>query len=139
VITAFLQMVMKMNETMFKPIFLKAVEWAMGVHVPVDDQAPRQVFFYRFLDQLLDQLKSIVVPYYVYVLDDVIGKLNTTQEPALWSLLVSGLQKCLLYDNDGFWTSHLAEKIVAPLVRQLEVQGDTESDEAFLVSGTLCG
>ncbi|KAI9591544.1 hypothetical protein BDF19DRAFT_454726 [Syncephalis fuscata] len=132
VINAFLQMVMKLNETMFKPIFLKAVEWAMGVHVPVSDQIPRQKFFYRFIDQLLDQLKSIVVPYYVYILDDVIGKLNQLPSIELWSLLVGGLSKCLLYDNDGFWTTHLSEKILAPLVHQLSCIGDNEEDDTYL-------
>jgi hypothetical protein len=119
---------------MFKPIFLKTVEWAMGVHVPASDQLPRQLFFYRFLDQLLEQLKSIVVPYYVYVLDDVIGKLNQTPSPALWLLLVSSLHKCLLYDNNGFWTTHLAEKILPSIVRQLSIIHQDEDEDTYLVS-----
>ncbi|RKP05884.1 hypothetical protein THASP1DRAFT_19205 [Thamnocephalis sphaerospora] len=138
-IDAFLRLVMKLNETTFKPVFLKAVEWAISTHDAVTNKQARQIFFYRFLDQLLERLKSIVVPYYVYVLDDVIGKLAAFKtspsklDTELWPLLLSSVQKCLLYDNDGFWTTSLAEKTLPSLADQLEVQASGEDDAAYLV------
>ncbi|KAG0237384.1 HEAT repeat-containing protein 1 [Mortierella sp. GBA43] len=159
VVDAFMKLVMKLNETLFKPLFLKTLDWATTelqvAKASSQDKQDRQVFFYKLLNSLLDQLKSIITPYYGYVVDNVIdtltgyakrvkssssyevdqddddeGKREAVQPrdmDELWSWLVSSLQKCFLYDNDGLWSADRFEKLLHPLVDQLMVTSPSES------------
>ncbi|KAJ1658740.1 snoRNA-binding rRNA-processing protein utp10 [Dispira simplex] len=57
----------KLNEAMFKPMFLKLVDWV----AQSDEEVDRPLLlipFLRLVEQLLVRLKSIVTPYYSYVL-----------------------------------------------------------------------
>ncbi|KAG0325600.1 HEAT repeat-containing protein 1 [Dissophora globulifera] len=161
VIAAFMKLVMKLNETLFKPLFLKTLDWATTelqvAKAPFKDVQDRAVFFYKLLNALLENLKSIVTPYYGYVVDNVIealtgyakkGKSSASYEDAdedevrgkdgvakaramdeLWPWMVSSLQKCLLYDNDGLWNADRFEKLLHPLVNQLLVTASEEVTE----------
>ncbi|KAK9703316.1 snoRNA-binding rRNA-processing protein utp10 [Basidiobolus ranarum] len=132
IINSFLQLVMKLNETLFKPLFLKTLDWAT-TELPTQkksdqsDSYSRLVFFYKLLDTLLDKLKSIISPYYVYVLDHTIAKLEEYKDEdkakatdSLWVYMVDSLHKCFLYDNDNFWSGEVFNKILQPLVDQME-------------------
>jgi hypothetical protein len=67
IIMAFLQFVMKLNETIFKPLFLKLVDWAtVEIKEDAAGQEARLLFLYQLIDTLLEQLKSIFSPYYRY-------------------------------------------------------------------------
>ncbi|KAF9969190.1 HEAT repeat-containing protein 1, partial [Actinomortierella ambigua] len=80
VIQAFLQLVMKLNETLFKPLFLKTLDWAVTelqvMKAKEEDKTDRLVFFFKLLGALLERLKSIIAPYYGYVVDAVIETLT---------------------------------------------------------------
>jgi hypothetical protein len=72
-IQAFIDLVMKLNETLFKPIFLKTLDWAT-VELAVDgqksytaDQEGRALFFYKLLDGLLEKLKVSKAIAIVYI------------------------------------------------------------------------
>ncbi|KAG1227713.1 hypothetical protein G6F68_019568 [Rhizopus microsporus] len=97
---------MKLNETLFKPLFLKVVDWATN-ELAVDnaevseDQHKRVLFFYKLTDALLEKLKSIFTPYFGYLIDDVIMRLesykNEEQEiDSLWDYIMSALRKSFL-------------------------------------------
>ncbi|KAJ3288341.1 HEAT repeat-containing protein 1 [Borealophlyctis nickersoniae] len=129
IISSFLQLVMKLNETLFKPLFLKTVDWATSELLQKNgltrkDIDARQLFFYRLLDNLLGRLKSIIAPYYGYVLDTSIAQLNATKSSkkvgSLWVYVVDSLHKCFLYDNDGLIRGEKYDKLVAPLVEQID-------------------
>ncbi|RCI07051.1 HEAT repeat-containing protein 1 [Rhizopus stolonifer] len=131
VISAFLDLVMKLNETLFKPLYLKIVDWATNElaadeAAESDDQHKRVVFFYKLTDALLDKLKTIFTPYYGYLIDDVIMRLegykNEEQEvDELWNYVISTLHKSFLYDNDNLWNAAKFEKIMDPVVDQMLV------------------
>lgn len=139
IISAFLDLVMKLNETLFKPLFLKVVDWAT-VELAVDefagseDSLKRVLFFYKLVDSLLEKLKSIFTPYYGYLIDDVISRLERYKEEeqpidALWNYIMSALRKSFLYDNDNLWNATKFEKIVDPVVDQMLVTSKgTNSD-----------
>ncbi|KAJ1963364.1 snoRNA-binding rRNA-processing protein utp10 [Dispira parvispora] len=57
----------KLNEAMFKPMFLKLVDWVNQSDEEVD-RPLLLIPFFRLVEQLLVRLKSIVTPYYSYVL-----------------------------------------------------------------------
>lgn len=132
IINSFLDLVMKLNETLFKPLFLKVVDWAT---VERSDDAGRSLFLYKLLDSLLEKLKSIFTPYIGYVVDDMIAKLNayhdgTISPPdTLWNYLFTTLRKSFLYDNDNLWNADRFDRIVNPVLEQLLVTetGDADS------------
>ncbi|KAI8638474.1 hypothetical protein BD408DRAFT_373403 [Parasitella parasitica] len=131
IIGAFLDLVMKLNETLFKPLFLKVVDWATvelasDGAVVSEDGLKRVLFFYKLADALLDKLKSIFTPYFGYLIDDVIMRLERykdEQQPvdALWNYIMSALRKSFLYDNDNLWNATKFEKIVDPVTDQMLV------------------
>ncbi|CAO3587276.1 unnamed protein product [Absidia cylindrospora] len=87
--------VMKLNETLFKPLFLKVVDWATVE---------------KLLDALLEKLKSIFTPYIGYVIDDMVSKLDAYQDgtvvpDTLWNYLFTTLRKSFLYDNGNLWNA----------------------------------
>ncbi|KND01979.1 uncharacterized protein SPPG_02486, partial [Spizellomyces punctatus DAOM BR117] len=146
IISSFLQLVMKLNETLFKPLFLKLVDWATSellIKHGLSEEGvnARQLFFYRLVDSLLGRLKSIFAPYYVYVLDNSIAKLNafTKQDypHALWMYIVSSLHKCFLYDNDGMIDAAKFDKLLPPLVNQIETMDHHGKDYMDRMTGYL--
>ncbi|CEG76908.1 hypothetical protein RMATCC62417_11736 [Rhizopus microsporus] len=126
IITAFLDLVMKLNETLFKPLFLKVVDWATNELSDDDQTSKRVLFFYKLTDALLEKLKSIFTPYFGYLIDDVIMRLESYKSEeqevdALWNYIMSALNKSFLYDNDNLWSAAKFEKIMDPVVDQLLV------------------
>ncbi|KAF9404185.1 HEAT repeat-containing protein 1 [Podila epigama] len=164
VVKAFMQLVMKLNETLFKPLFLKTLDWATTelqvAKAGFQDMQDRLVFFYKLMNSLLETLKSIVTPYYGYVVDNVIDTLtgyakniNKSSEEdedededevkdkdgaivkkramnELWPWMISSLQKCFLHDNDGLWNADRFEKLLHPLVNQLLVTSSVAPESA---------
>ncbi|KAG2204341.1 hypothetical protein INT47_009383 [Mucor saturninus] len=139
IISAFLDLVMKLNETLFKPLFLKVVDWAT-IELAVDgfavseDSLKRVLFFYKLVDSLLEKLKSIFTPYFGYLIDDVIARLERYKEEQqpidpLWNYIMSSLRKSFLYDNDNLWSAAKFEKIVDPVVDQMMVTSKGTSSD----------
>ncbi|KAI8388394.1 uncharacterized protein BYT42DRAFT_559927 [Radiomyces spectabilis] len=143
IINAFLDLVMKLNETLFKPLFLKIYDWAtleLGDDRFSKAALERALFFYKLLDGLLAKLKSIFTPYFGYVIDDVIARLEQyksteTTPDTLWCYLMQALQKSFLYDADNLWNAEKFEKILDPVIEQMSIIGTNES-EAYLTRMT---
>ncbi|KAI7857260.1 hypothetical protein BDC45DRAFT_603350 [Circinella umbellata] len=145
-INVFLDLVMKLNETLFKPLYLKIVDWAT-VELAVEgnkeeegqneDLEKRVLFFYKLLDSLFDRLKSIVTPYFGYVIDDVIGRLEQyvsgeSVPNTLWNYIMLALRKSFQYDNDNLWNASKLDKILDPVVDQMMVMGESETPDQYL-------
>ncbi|ORX53545.1 hypothetical protein DM01DRAFT_1322487 [Hesseltinella vesiculosa] len=129
IIVTFMDLVMKLNETLFKPLFLKVVDWAT-VEQPDDSRA---LFFYKLLHSLLDKLKSIIAPYVLYVVDDMMERLGGYRDghmvpDTLWNYLMQTIHKSFLYDNDNLWNADRYDKIMTPVVDQLSVTAKGDAD-----------
>eukprot|EP00026_Physarum_polycephalum_P000142 Phypoly_transcript_00142.p1 GENE.Phypoly_transcript_00142~~Phypoly_transcript_00142.p1 ORF type:complete len:2127 (+),score=276.73 Phypoly_transcript_00142:96-6476(+) len=103
VIAAFMALVLRLNEVLFKPLFLKVLDWAVGSEVKkyksldhehslgangvstesVSRSPERVAFFYRLVDSLIEQLKQIFVPYFAYIWDDMAHNLTEIKETTL--------------------------------------------------------
>ncbi|KAI9138419.1 hypothetical protein BKA69DRAFT_774326 [Paraphysoderma sedebokerense] len=132
---AFVEMVFKLNENLFKPLFMKTVDWATVELTTREDTSSTDVtcrlsVFYRLVDSLLANLKSIFTPYYGFVLDNCVAVLNQFksgerdphgENSRLWEHIIGSLHKCLLYDSDGFLTAERFDQLAAPLVSQLSI------------------
>lgn len=73
VVNAMITLTMKMTETMFKPLFIRSIEWA-GSTFEEDDQTGgrnirRAVSFYGLVDKLAENHRSLFVPYFKYLLE----------------------------------------------------------------------
>ncbi|CAG8401998.1 unnamed protein product [Penicillium salamii] len=121
-----IKMIYKLNDSTFRPIFLRFVEWATTGAPKKDEQAQvsRLTTFYKFLEVFFGTLQSIVTGYSSYVLENVVSILSTTgpskaQKP-LWLAALRMLRKSFEHDQDEFWQSpsHLAS-ISGPLISQL--------------------
>ena len=142
-INVFLDLVMKLNETLFKPLYLKIVDWAT-VELAAEDNGEenedlekRVLFLYKLLDSLFDRLKSIVTPYFGYVIDDVIVRLEgyisgESVPDTLWSYIMLALRKSFQYDNDNLWNANKFDKILDPVVDQMMVMSENETPDQYL-------
>eukprot|EP01119_Soliformovum_irregulare_P018700 TRINITY_DN5787_c0_g1_i1.p1 TRINITY_DN5787_c0_g1~~TRINITY_DN5787_c0_g1_i1.p1 ORF type:complete len:2043 (-),score=706.93 TRINITY_DN5787_c0_g1_i1:9-6137(-) len=113
-ISSYLQFVMKLNDLTFKPQFLQLLDWAIR-------QNSHPLLFYRIVDGLTIQMKSMAVPYFGYLLDNAVEVVGSkTGDNQLIKTVLSCLTKCFLYDTSSFIDKEKFEKILPALVSQLE-------------------
>ncbi|KAI8900131.1 hypothetical protein BC833DRAFT_583092 [Globomyces pollinis-pini] len=118
-IDLFKRFTMKMNEKTFKPLFLKVVEWGLG------HSMDQRIFFFKLINSLLTDLKSIFVPYFGFVLDAAIQNLNENLEKKtvgpLWELTMTSFLHCFTFDNSDFITQDRFDKLLNPLINQMDI------------------
>ncbi|KAL3434204.1 U3 small nucleolar RNA-associated protein 10 [Aspergillus tetrazonus] len=121
-----IKMIYKLNDTTFRPIFIKLVEWATGL--PKKDTQgglARLTTFYRFLQVFFGTLQSIVTGYASYIIESVVSVLETASPSnpntkSLWLATMRMLRSAFEHDQDEFWQSpsHIT-KISTPLISHL--------------------
>ena len=113
VIDAFMKLVMKLNDSTFRPFFVTFKDWAFR-NTTGERKINRQIFFYEFVNKFLDVLqvcqiasqvnfKSVVTAYYGIILEDTVhilkdfgeGKLESKP---LWTSLMHSLHKSFTFD-----------------------------------------
>ncbi|KAJ6116628.1 HEAT type 2 [Penicillium capsulatum] len=118
-----IKMIYKLNDSTFRPLFIKFVEWAT-TGAPKEGQVSRLTTFYKFLQVFFGTLQSIVTGYSNYILENVVEVLSTVgpakNTKLLWLSTLRTLRNSFEHDQDEFWQSpsHLAN-ISGPLISQL--------------------
>ncbi|KAJ5639074.1 U3 small nucleolar RNA-associated protein 10 [Penicillium longicatenatum] len=119
-----IKMIYKLNDSTFRPLFTKMVEWATGAQKDEQAQISRLTTFYKFLQVFFGTLQSIVTGYSSYILEHTVKILGSTG-PAkatkpLWLATLRTLRNSFEHDQDEFWQSpsHLSS-ITVPLIAQL--------------------
>ncbi|KAI0226302.1 snoRNA-binding rRNA-processing protein utp10 [Massospora cicadina] len=141
---SFLLLAMKLRDDMFKPIFLKLIEWATQDLRGTPHGNDRLIVFYRLVDLALHKLKHVFAPYFIYTLDHCIAALGAYGKGSavdpLWGHLLSSLARSMQYDTEGVWTLEAFNKLLPPLIQQIDVVEDLAVAEASLVPcfGWLC-
>ncbi|XP_043702680.1 uncharacterized protein At3g06530, partial [Telopea speciosissima] len=73
VINATVFLTMKLTETMFKPLFIRSLEWAesevVGNGGMEGRNLDRAISFYRLINKLSEQHRSLFIPYFKYLLE----------------------------------------------------------------------
>ena len=126
-----LDTVFKLNDTLFKPMFLRLIEWAVEDLKDSDSSGrwSRTTTLWRLLESLGTNLKALVTDYYAYVLPNAIDILSTpvadpsdTPHNTAWKSLLSSLQTAFATDERDFWQSptHF-DPLIEPLMAQLDV------------------
>ncbi|KAI9818592.1 MAG: snoRNA-binding rRNA-processing protein utp10 [Thelocarpon impressellum] len=122
-----INIILKMNDTTFRPIFSQVIERAGGRQSKKDTRTRtlRLTSLYTFLYTFFDTLKSIVTSYSSYVIDLAIEVLDNVRPrdkdaKALWTVVTRTLSKSFEHDRDDFWQSPSHFGAVAPtLLSQL--------------------
>ncbi|CAN6235820.1 unnamed protein product [Urochloa humidicola] len=130
IIHAIITLTMKLTEGTFRPLFLRTLEWAES---EVDQSSSkksldRAIVFYKLINKLAEQHRSLFTPYFKYLLegsvhylleDDALAGSKQKKKKAkldvqvkqkdnllglkLWNLralILKSLHKCFLYDNE---------------------------------------
>ncbi|KAI3994953.1 hypothetical protein MKX01_038236 [Papaver californicum] len=76
VIDSMIVLSLKLTENMFKPLFLRSLEWAEseveGTGSTESRKFDRTISFYRLISKLVERHRSLFVPYFKYLLDGCI-------------------------------------------------------------------
>jgi U3 small nucleolar RNA-associated protein 10 len=118
-----IKMIYKFNDSTFRPIFAKFIEWA-STFLPKKDKTGRNLrlqSIYAFTAAFFDNLKSIVTSYATYVLDNAVEILQNvnvkdTESVELWNRVLKTLAKCFEHDQDDFWQSPSHFGVIAPVL-----------------------
>ncbi|KAL5525140.1 UTP10 [Sanghuangporus sanghuang] len=122
IIAAYLELVVKLNETAFQPLFRRMVDWAFG-----DNSSPdKQITFCRHYSGLLDLFKELMTPYmsllvnhFAELLTSFTKEENTNKE--LWLAAIETLSKSFVVDDGVYWRDDRLRLISEPLTQQIPV------------------
>ncbi|XP_012466889.1 uncharacterized protein At3g06530 isoform X1 [Gossypium raimondii] len=132
VINAIVSLTMKLTENMFKPLFAKSIEWAETEFQDVAGSGTmnidRAISFYSLVNKLVENHRSLFVPYFKYLVKSCVQLLSDSADKAsdlvrkkkkakvqedgnivnggvslkswhLRALILSSLHKCFLHDT----------------------------------------
>jgi len=122
VIGAYMELVIKINETSFQPLFRRSCDWAFGV----DSSIGRKITFFRTFTTLLDLFKDLMTPYMTFVIEPLAALLGlfgagTMDDQPLWTACMENLSRSLSVDEGTFWNDDRVRTIYAPVVQQVPV------------------
>ncbi|CAK8538792.1 unnamed protein product [Lathyrus sativus] len=112
VMSAMLALTLKLTESMFKPLFVKSIEWAESV---VDETASagsmdRAISFYGMVNKLAENHRSLFVPYFKYLLGSCVYHLGDGGDSNVTSLSRKKKKAKIMDDGDVKETSSLSIK-----------------------------
>ncbi|KAL3521384.1 hypothetical protein ACH5RR_019533 [Cinchona calisaya] len=85
VINSIVCLTMKLTETMFKPLFVKSIEWS-GSYMEESKGSKtidRAIAFYSLVNKLAESHRSLFVPYFKYLLDGCVHHLSEDTQVTL--------------------------------------------------------
>ena len=128
IIGSFLELVTKMNESTFKPFFIRLNDWAViDTEDLNDDKAEyRKTVLLRIMQGLLEKFKNLLSPYISILLPLIQDQLSlyassTATQESVWTLILKVLALSFEVDEGAFWTDSTLLKIIPSLVSQLAV------------------
>ncbi|KAK0216141.1 armadillo-type protein [Armillaria fumosa] len=122
VVPAFLELIVKINENTFRPLFRRLYDWAF---VTAADDATRKVTFCHVYSSLLDYFKGLMCPYMSFLIQPSIELLKSfttsSHSGALWSAVLETLTKSMNYDDGVFWRDDKLRHLSPHLISQVPV------------------
>lgn len=120
--------VLKLNDKVFRPLFVIVVKWAFdgeGVTNNSITEVERLIAFYKFFDKLQENLKGIITSYFTYLIEPTNELLkrfiaNDINDVNLHRLVLIALTSSFRYDKDEYWNSTSRFELISEsLVNQL--------------------
>ncbi|KAJ7270708.1 hypothetical protein B0H12DRAFT_1229192 [Mycena haematopus] len=110
-ISAFIELVVKLNEASFRPLFRKLYDWAFA-----DETAAAAVLKRK---GLMNPYMSFLVQPFVVALKDY--NAGTLDDPVLWTGILDIFSKSLVSDDGAFWRDDKLRLAAPALVQQVMV------------------
>ncbi|KAG6334786.1 hypothetical protein ID866_4304 [Astraeus odoratus] len=141
VISAFIELVVKLNESTFRPLFRRLHDWAFVDHH--SGNIERKITFCRIYTALLDYFKALMNPYMLTLLRSLTEVLQSfvcstapysSLDATLWSGVMQILSKSFTNDNGVIWREDNISAILPHLISQLPTATRLPMPTATLVS-----
>jgi U3 small nucleolar RNA-associated protein 10 len=118
------QLVLKLNETKFKPMFYRLLEWAVRPPPGEEESSlARKIAFFNVINTLTENLKSVFTPYYSALVEPILDALSYANEDedetavrTLQVLTMRSLTRCFMYDTSEFLSEAVFDKILDPII-----------------------
>ncbi|GMK56611.1 hypothetical protein CspeluHIS016_0304510 [Cutaneotrichosporon spelunceum] len=131
-INSFLELVTKLSDAAFKPLFVRLYDWAVvDLSAGVSDEhvIARRVVLLHVMDGLMDRFRHLLTPYMATLLpllDELLAayKAGEVADYGLWALLLSVLAKSMDVDDGAYWTDAGLLKLLPAVVGQLSLADD---------------
>ncbi|EIW76657.1 hypothetical protein CONPUDRAFT_168479 [Coniophora puteana RWD-64-598 SS2] len=122
-ISAFIELVVKLNENAFKPLFRRFFDWAFADERSDDG---RKVTFCHVYGALLDYFKGLMNPYMstlLHPLRDALKSFSSSSrvDSTLWTSILELLTQSFNVDDGVFWRDDRLRQLASPLVAQAKV------------------
>lgn len=142
-IAAFVELVAKLNDTAFRPLFRRLFDWAFRVP---DASVKRKIAFCNAYMGLLDYFKSLMTPYLSFLLAPFIELLQLPADPAHpfgqeQLSAVQALSKSMSMDEGAFWRDDRLQQVMpvlVPLVAHPGASGAAGDEALSAVLVALC-
>jgi U3 small nucleolar RNA-associated protein 10 len=125
-VNCMLQLVLKLNETKFKPIFHRLLEWATRAPPGADGPSlARKIAFFNVINVLTENLKSVFTTYFSALLEPLQDALLCEADPDLDDapnvgtvqlIAMRALTRCFMYDTSEFLNESTFDKLLEPLI-----------------------
>ncbi|KAF7321073.1 U3 small nucleolar RNA-associated protein 10 [Mycena chlorophos] len=121
-IAAFIDLVVKLNEASFRPLFRKLYDWAFAD----DASTRRQITFCDVYLGLLEYFKGLMNPYMTFLVPSFVAALgryanNSMADSMLWRCIVEIFAKSLVADDGAFWRDDKLRLVAPALIQQVPV------------------
>ncbi|KAI9675716.1 MAG: snoRNA-binding rRNA-processing protein utp10 [Caeruleum heppii] len=127
IIQVLINAVMKMNDSSFRPMFIRLVEWTSEATGKMGERSKtlRLASLFGFLDKFFGTLKSIVTGYASHIIESGVEALRNVspedkESVMLWTTVCRTLTKAFEHDQDDFWQAPSHFNVIGPvLIAQL--------------------
>ncbi|KAL6308934.1 hypothetical protein BKA93DRAFT_724934 [Sparassis latifolia] len=125
IISSFVELVVKLNETAFRPLFRKLCDWAFASDNDAAE-ASRQVRFCHIYIALLNYFKGLMIPYMSFVWQPVLRVFEgfvsgSLQDSSVWIAVLQTITSSLAYDEGSFWRDRKLGELVSIMSKQVPV------------------
>ncbi|KAF7326662.1 U3 small nucleolar RNA-associated protein 10 [Mycena venus] len=122
-ISAFIELVVKLNEASFRPLFRKLYDWAFANET---SNLKRKITFCNVYVGLLDYFKGLMNPYMSFLVQPFVATLKdynagTLSDLVLWTCILDIFSKSLVSDDGAFWRDDKLRLAAPTLVQQVAV------------------
>ncbi|KAL1412540.1 snoRNA-binding rRNA-processing protein utp10 [Vanrija albida] len=126
-ISSFLELVIKLSEAAFKPLFVRLYDWAVvDLSAPASDAhvVARRKILLRVMDGLLAKFRHLLTPYMGTLMpfvEELLAaySIGEVEDESLWALLLGVLAHSMDVDDGAFWTDATLLKLLPLVVEQL--------------------
>ncbi|KAL0575096.1 snoRNA-binding rRNA-processing protein utp10 [Marasmius crinis-equi] len=130
-ISAFVELVVKLNEATFRPLFRRLHDWALVE----GNNTARTITFCQVYNGLLDYFKNLMNPYMALLLNPLVDILkvfldSTSNSKELLTTVLETFAKSISYDDGGFWRDEKIRQVSPSLISLISVCAQLNVTEA---------